>query len=304
MSGELTGDRRRRRRLSPIPIECLTLAHGDDLDQVRIGPSQVRQCFEKAYRVGKLIGKGGFGHVYAGVREKDHKLVAIKHIPRDKVRLWCSAHGKSVPKEVCLMRHAHGLPNVIRLLDFFERSDSFILILSRPSNYKDLFDYISEFGDPGLDESISHKFFSQVLDAVTCLRDRNVVHRDIKDENILVNLKTGNLALIDFGSGCHANRDPLREFEGTHHYAPPEWLKTGQYKGEPATVWSLGILLHVMLTGDVPFRTNEDICGGDISFTDIPFEAAHLMRACLCPNPNTRLTLSEVARQPWVDRIM
>ena len=41
-----------------------------------------------------------------------------------------------------------------------------------------------------------------------------LVHRDIKDENILVNLKTGNLALIDFGSGCHANRDPLREFEG------------------------------------------------------------------------------------------
>ena len=40
--------------------------------------------------------------------------------------------------------------------------------------------------------------------------------RDIKDENILVNLKTGNLAIIDFGSGCHANQDPLREFEGWH----------------------------------------------------------------------------------------
>ena len=42
--------------------------------------------------------------------------------------------------------------------------------------------------------------------------------RDIKDENILVNLKTGNLAIIDFGSGCHANQDPLREFEGRHEY--------------------------------------------------------------------------------------
>jgi len=293
---------RRRGRLSPkpIPAECLTLAHGEDLDQVRIGPSQVRQGFEKAYRVGRLLGKGGFGHVYAGVREKDHKLVAIKHIPRDKVRLWCSAQGKSVPKEVCLMRHAHGVPNVIKLLDFYERSDSFILILSRPSNYKDLFDYISEVGEPGLDEATSHKFFCQVLRAVTNLRDRNVVHRDIKDENILVNLKTGNLAIIDFGSGCHANQDPLREFEGTHLYAPPEWLRTGQYKGEPATVWSLGILLHVMLAGDVPYQTNEDICKGEITFRDIPLGAEQLMRACLCPNPNTRLTLSEVARQPWV----
>ena len=59
--------------------------------------------------------------------------------------------------------------------------------------------------------------FFAILDLSTYLLMTLVptlVHRDIKDENILVNLKTGNLALIDFGSGCHANRDPLREFEG------------------------------------------------------------------------------------------
>ena len=108
--------------------------------------------------------------------------------------------------------------------------------------------------------------------------------RDIKDENILVNLKTGNLAIIDFGSGCHANQDPLREFEGrheyqshicnsdksgsidgqapthiyclwsgTHLYAPPEWLRTGQYKGEPATVWSLGGQIFVFVFSHVLF---------------------------------------------------
>ena len=80
--------------------------------------------------------RGGFGSVYAGVRLKDNKIVAIKHVARDNIRLWCSAHGKSVPKEICLMRHAHGTPNVIKLLDYYERPDSFILILSRPSCYK------------------------------------------------------------------------------------------------------------------------------------------------------------------------
>merc|ERR1712130_547092 len=166
------------------PSSCRTLPCGDDLDQVIVGTGrfQHRQLFEKAYRVGNLIGRGGFGSVYAGVRLKDNKIVAIKHVARDTIRLWCSAHGKSVPKEICLMRHAHGTPNVIKLLDFYERPDSFILILSRPSNYKDLFDHISEVGEPGLDEATSHKFFCQVLRAVTNLRDRNVVHRDIKDE--------------------------------------------------------------------------------------------------------------------------
>jgi len=148
---------------------------------------------------------------------------------------------------------------------------------------------------------VVHKFFKQVLAAVTHLRERNVVHRDIKDENILVNLKTSNLAIIDFGSGCHANIDPLREFEGTHLYACPEWLKAGQYRGEGATVWSLGILLHVMLCGDVPYHTEQEICQGDLTFRlAVPPLAEALVRSCLIPNPNTRLTLSEVARQPWV----
>jgi len=161
------------------PSSCRTLPCGDDLDQVIVGTGrfQHRQLFEKAYRVGNLIGRGGFGSVYAGVRLKDNKIVAIKHVARDTIRLWCSAHGKSVPKEICLMRHAHGTPNVIKLLDFYERPDSFILILSRPSCYKDLFDYISEKGT--LDEVISQKFFKQILGAVKILKDKNVFHRDI-----------------------------------------------------------------------------------------------------------------------------
>ena len=74
--------------------------------------------------------------MYAGVRLTDNKIVAIKHIARDTVGLWCSARGASVPREICLLRHAAGTSNVIKLLDFYERPDSFILILSRPSCYK------------------------------------------------------------------------------------------------------------------------------------------------------------------------
>ena len=180
------------------------------------------------------------------------------------------------------MRHAHGTPNVIKLLDYYERPDSFILILSRPSCYKvkfwtvclmvnnlslcfqDLFDFISEKGT--LDEVISQKFFKQILCAAKTLKERNVVHRDIKDENILVNLKTNSCILIDFGSGCHLGNGTLREFEGTHLYAPPEWLQKGEYASEAATVWSLGVLLFVMINGDVPFQSDQDICKGELRF--------------------------------------
>jgi len=275
---------------------CRTLPYGDDLDQVIVGTGrfQHRQLFEKAYRVGNLIGRGGFGSVYAGVRLKDNKIVAIKHVARDNIRLWCSAHGKSVPKEICLMRHAHGTPNVIKLLDYYERPDSFILILSRPSCYKDLFDFISEKGT--LDEMISQKF----LCAAKTLKAKNVVHRDIKDENILVNLKTNSCILIDFGSGCHFGNGTLREFEGTHLYAPPEWLQKGEYAGEAATVWSLGVLLFVMINGDVPFQSDQDICKGELRFRKhFSIAAKELIKECLQMDPADRLTLNEVSEHPW-----
>ena len=151
------------------------------------------------------------------------------------------------------------------------------------------------------------------------LKDKNVIHRDIKDENILVNLKTNNCILIDFGSGCHLGNGTLREFEGTHLYAPPEWLQKGEYSGEAATVWSLGVLLFVMINGDVPFQSDQDICKGDLRFrkhfsigkhinkckmqerlSKYRFSAAkELIKECLQMDPADRLTLNEVSEHPW-----
>lgn len=280
---------------------CLTKPDGTDLDQVIVGQGRFkhRQLFESAYRVGNLIGRGGFGSVYAGVRLQDNKIVAIKQVAREKIRLWCSADGASVPKEVCLMRHCHGLQNVIRLLDFYEKPDSFILILSRPSCYKDLFDFITERGT--LDDALTQKFFKEIFSAVVALKERNVVHRDIKDENILVNLKTNSCFIIDFGSGCHFDAGPLTEFEGTHLYAPPEWLCLGEYSAECATVWSLGVLLYVMTNGDLPFSSQKEIVRGDLRFRQQPsLGAKELIKECLIMEPKNRLNLSEVGDHPWV----
>ena len=119
---------------------------------------------------------------------------------------------KNVPLEVALMRTVADVPGVIRLIDFFELPDCFFLILERMDNCKDLFDYISEAGH--LTENVARHFFRQVLASVEGCHARGVLHRDIKDENLLVDTKTLRLKLIDFGSGSRLRDEIYSDFDG------------------------------------------------------------------------------------------
>lgn len=89
-----------------------------------------------------------------------------------------------MPLEICLLRKVSTVSGVVRLLDFYERPDCYILILERPSLCKDLFDFITERRT--LDEDLARNFLRQIVDTVLACHDKGVIHRDIKDENILV----------------------------------------------------------------------------------------------------------------------
>jgi len=260
---------------------------------------RIEPSFQIKYSVGDVLGKGGFGVVYSGIRRLDGAPVAIKHVARNKVIEWAEVNGNQVPNELKFLLEVQDVDGVVKLLDFYERDDSFIYVMEKPHHYVDMFDYITKAKT--LDEVVARNFFRQVVDTVVACHERGIVHRDIKDENLLVDLTSHKVTLIDFGSGGYIQREDYHQFDGTRVYAPPEWIRDGRYRWEGLTVWSLGILLFDMVAGDVPFQEDGDICQAQLKFpAGLSRGVKDLIQGSLHPDERYRLSMGEIERHPWV----
>ena len=262
--------------------------------------------FSRQYSLGNVLGKGGFGTVYSGQRIKDRLSVAVKMVNKNRIIALDRdpETGESVPLEVALMRQVQNIPGVIRLIDFFELPDCYLIVMERIDNCKDLFDFISDAGF--VPERMARGFFRQILNAVIGCHEAGVIHRDIKDENILVDTKTLELKLVDFGSGAKLHDEVYTDFDGTRVYSPPEWIKFRRYRADGLTIWSLGILLYDMICGDIPFESDSQIKRAHIAFRPelrLSSQVKDLVLRCLCVSQSERITLAQILQHPWVTGI-
>ncbi|KAH9937648.1 kinase-like domain-containing protein [Fomitopsis serialis] len=156
----------------------------------------------------------------------------------------------------------NGHPNICPLLDFFEDNHYYYLVLpsttpepkdGEPTPPSDLFDLVESY-PRGLPPDSIRSYLGQMADAMTFLHSKGIVHRDIKDENVVLG-PAGKCVLIDFGSSGLVKKNGWDTFSGTLDYAGPEILRGERYFGKEQDVWAFGVVAYVMLVGECPFTT-------------------------------------------------
>ncbi|XP_054147579.1 LOW QUALITY PROTEIN: serine/threonine-protein kinase pim-1-like [Melozone crissalis] len=280
----------------------------------RAGKAQ--QGLKEQDRLGSLLGCGGFGSVVAATRLSDGAppaaalglpLVAIKRVPRKRVQHWGELpDGTSAALEIVLLAKVSTVfPGVVQLLEWLELPNDIVLVLEWPERSQDLQHFIEARGF--LPEEAARELFRRVLEAVRHCTSCGVLHRDIKPENILLDLDTRQAKLIDFGCGTYLQETAYTHFAGTRSYSPPEWTHFGWYYlgGKPATIWSLGILLHQMLCREYPFSRGQNI-GWDHQLSlpqGLSQECQDLIRQCLSMLDLEKPSLEELLCHPWMQDI-
>ncbi|XP_073776863.1 serine/threonine-protein kinase pim-1 isoform X2 [Danio rerio] len=256
------------------------------------------------YAKGPLLGRGGFGSVFAGIRRSDGLPVAIKYVSKDRTHTRLKVDGQGrLPLEVALMTRvtsAPACPSVLQLLDWFDRPRRYVLILERPAPCQDLQSFCEENGC--LDERLAKKVLVQLIAALKHCESSGVLHRDVKPENLLISKESQDIKLLDFGCGDLLKRSAYKYFAGTPAYAPPEWFRRHRYNATPATVWSVGVTLYNILCDRFPFRGAQKVTSKSrlIFPRKLSTECRHLIRWCLSAAPADRPSLDDIERHPWL----
>ena len=254
-----------------------------------------------------LLGKGSFGKVWAGRRLNDQKKVIIK-----RTRQYLQEYEKDkMPKEAAFLEELKTLEGVTTLVEAWTQMENGrwynYIITERISGGIDLFQYIHLKGDDGrLEEVAAKHIFKQIVEAIVQCHALGVCHRDLKEENLVIQPQSLKIFLIDFGCACYFQ--PGYHYDcyiGTLQYLPPEIFVYEKYQLESLTVWSLGILLFSMTTGDVPFNTIEQIKEGELVWKSpitLSHTARNLIRIMLSEDEDTRISLTNILTHTWMTR--
>ncbi|KFV52312.1 PAS domain-containing serine/threonine-protein kinase, partial [Tyto alba] len=265
---------------------------------------RLRACegeYAKNYNTLSLIGKGSFGFVWTARGKKDHQEVVVKFIWKERVLEDCWVDdpdlGRVTQEIAILLKLQH--PSIIKVLDVFENEHFFQLVMEKHGSGLDLFTFIDN--QPNLDEPLASYIFRQLVSAVRYLHCRNILHRDIKDENIVI-AEDFTIKLVDFGSAAYLEPGKLfYTFCGTIEYCSPEVLYGKPYHGPELEMWSLGVTLYTLVLGENPFCELEEAMTAVLNPPrPVSKGLLDLISGLLHPVPEQRTTLAMLAEDRWL----
>lgn len=261
------------------------------------------------YELIECIGKGSFGRVHLAVQMLTQKHVAIKTIDKTSVALNDRAK-KKIENEIEILRIASASRHMVRLLEVFE-NENYVFFVMEYAKKGDLLNYMKSYGV--MPEFRAKNIFFDIILGLEFLHSKNVIHRDIKLDNILLSDKF-RAKIADFGiSKINPPENSLHEQCGTPAYLAPEIIKNNGYSGFGTDIWSLGILLHTLLLGKVPFKAEtldelyEIIVTQKLAIPEKPYiteECKDILQKMLDKNPATRISIEQIKRHPWIEHNM
>ncbi|KAI6785794.1 Serine/threonine-protein kinase ppk6 [Emericellopsis cladophorae] len=259
------------------------------------------------YTILEDMGQGAYGQVKLVRHKVTGKKAVLKYVTKRRILVDTWTRDRklgTVPLEIhvldYLRRPEFRHPNIVEMEGFFEDSVNYYIEM-KPHGLPgmDLFDYIELRAN--MEESECRSIFKQVAQSIHFLHTKAmVVHRDIKDENVVMDGE-GNIKLIDFGSAAYIKSGPFDVFVGTIDYAAPEVLAGKPYGGKEQDVWALGILLYTIIYKENPFYSIDEIMDRDLR---IPYvmseESIDLIRCMLDRDVPQRYDIEKVLAHPWL----
>lgn len=261
--------------------------------------------FVENWNLVQTLGEGAYGEVKLLEHTTSHQTIAVKIVDllRHRDASTCVDKEEKIHR---MLIH----PNIIRLLGKRVEPNTVYIFLEYAAG-GELFDQIEP--DIGMCLNDSQKYTRQLLSGVDYLHSKGIAHRDIKPENLLLNDKM-NLKICDFGMATifrlRGKERLLDKRCGTLPYVAPEVL-IEPYHAEPADVWSCGIVLVVMLGGELPWDEPTSKCFHfrkwqkedylmETPWSKFENTVLSLVKKILTPNPAIRATIKQILQHPWM----